>query len=308
MTLTATGAAPPFVDFKDVWLASNDELLQAKQFAVEAIDLKITRGEFLAIAGPSGCGQVNLHEARHGAEDAVDRPHPHQRPARDRAAKGFRYGVPGAFAAAVAQHARQRAAAAGDRRAVSLQLPRQAGRARRPRAPRLLQKVGLSGYEDKFSWQLSGGMQQRAGICRALIHEPKMLLLDEPSGALDAFTREELWCILRDLWTEQRFNGIFVTHDLRESVSLTGTVYVMSKSSGRFVVEREMELPRPREFEATCTKAFADLVHQLREHIGAIRSTRQAPAAAGKTLQAPPHPPWPSTSSDRLNAGRPGCC
>jgi NitT/TauT family transport system ATP-binding protein len=93
-------------------------------------------------------------------------------------------------------------------------------------------------------------MQQRASICRALIHEPKMLLLDEPFGALDAFTREELWCILRDLWTEQRFNVILVTHDLRESVFLADTVYVMSKSPGRFVVKREIELPRPRELDS----------------------------------------------------------
>jgi NitT/TauT family transport system ATP-binding protein len=85
--------------------------------------------------------------------------------------------------------------------------------------------VGLGGYEDKFPWQLSGGMQQRASICRALIHEPKMLLLDEPFGALDAFTREELWCILRDLHAAQKFNVILVTHDLRESVFLADTVY-----------------------------------------------------------------------------------
>jgi NitT/TauT family transport system ATP-binding protein len=110
-------------------------------------------------------------------------------------------------------------------------------------------KVGLGGYEDKFPWQLSGGMQQRASICRALIHEPKMLLLDEPFGALDAFTREELWCILRDLWTEQQFNVILVTHDLRESVFLADTVYVMTKSPGRFVVRREIDLPRPRDLE-----------------------------------------------------------
>ena len=92
-------------------------------------------------------------------------------------------------------------------------------------------------------------MQQRASICRALIHEPKMLLLDEPFGALDAFTREELWCILRDLWTEQRFNVILVTHDLRESVFLADTVYVMSKSPGRFVVKtrnRPAAPARPR--------------------------------------------------------------
>ena len=124
---------------------------------------------------------------------------------------------------------------------------------RRDDPRRLLRSVGLAGYEDKLPWQLSGGMQQRASICRALIHEPKMLLLDEPFGALDAFTREELWCILRDLWTAQRFNVILVTHDLREAVFLADTVYVMSKSPGRIVVRREIDLPRPRDLELTYT-------------------------------------------------------
>jgi len=141
------------------------------------------------------------------------------------------------------------------------------------RAIKLLQTVGLGGYERKFPWELSGGMQQRASICRALIHEPKMLLLDEPFGALDAFTREELWCILRDLWTEQKFNVILVTHDLRESVFLADTVYVMSKSPGRFVVKRHIDLPRPRDLEVTYTPAFTDIVHELRSHIGAIRKS-----------------------------------
>ncbi|MEI6717984.1 MAG: ABC transporter ATP-binding protein, partial [Betaproteobacteria bacterium] len=141
------------------------------------------------------------------------------------------------------------------------------------RAIKLLQTVGLDGYERKFPWELSGGMQQRASICRALIHEPKMLLLDEPFGALDAFTREELWCILRDLWTEQKFNVILVTHDLRESVFLADTVYVMSKSPGRFVVKRQIDLPRPRDLEVTYTPAFTDIVHELRSHIGAIRKS-----------------------------------
>jgi NitT/TauT family transport system ATP-binding protein len=114
-------------------------------------------------------------------------------------------------------------------------------------------------------------MQQRASICRALIHEPKMLLLDEPFGALDAFTREELWCALRDLWMEKKFNVILVTHDLRESVFLADTVYVMSKSPGRFVVRREIDLPRPRDLEITYTPEFTDIVHELRGHIGAMR-------------------------------------
>ena len=145
------------------------------------------------------------------------------------------------------------------------------------RALALLKSVGLEGYADQYPWQLSGGMQQRASICRALIHEPKMLLLDEPFGALDAFTREELWCILRDLWTEQKFNVILVTHDLRESVFLADTVYVMSKSPGRFVVKRNINLPRPRDLEVTYTPEFTEIVHELRGHIGAIRQQSKNP-------------------------------
>jgi ABC-type nitrate/sulfonate/bicarbonate transport system ATPase subunit len=174
---------------------------------------------------------------------------------RSRAAEDFGHGVSGAVAVAVAHHGGQRAVAAGNCGALSQQLQRPRRKEYEERARKLLQKVGLGGYEDKFPWQLSGGMQQRASICRALIHEPKMLLLDEPFGALDAFTREELWCILRDLWTEQQFNVILVTHDLRESVFLADTVYVMSKSPGRFVVKREIDLPRPRDLEITYTTA-----------------------------------------------------
>ena len=139
------------------------------------------------------------------------------------------------------------------------------------RAKKLLESVGLGGMEKKFPWELSGGMQQRASICRALIHEPKMLLLDEPFGALDAFTREELWCTLRDLWEAQQFNVILVTHDLRESVFLADTVYCMSRSPGRFVVQREIDIPRTRDLEVTYTPAFTDIVHELRGHIGAMR-------------------------------------
>ena len=105
----------------------------------------------------------------------------------------------------------------------------------------------------------------------ATLSEPKMLLLDEPFGALDAFTREELWCILRDLWTAQRFNVILVTHDLREAVFLADTVYVMSRGPGRMLVKREIELPHPRDLEVTYTIPFTDIVHELRQHIGAAR-------------------------------------
>jgi NitT/TauT family transport system ATP-binding protein len=159
----------------------------------------VNQGEFIAIVGPSGCGKSTFMKLTTGLKMPSKGTIHHRRPAGDRAAEDQRHGLPGAQPAALAHHGRQRAAAAGDRRALPQQLQGQAQAEYEAKARKLLQSVGLGGYEDKFPWQLSGGMQQRASICRALIHEPKMLLLDEPFGALDAFTREELWCILRDL-------------------------------------------------------------------------------------------------------------
>jgi NitT/TauT family transport system ATP-binding protein len=124
-------------------------------------------------------------------------------------------------------------------------------------------------------------MQQRASICRALIHEPQLLLLDEPFGALDAFTREELWCMLRDLQAEQDFNVILVTHDLRESVFLADSIYVMSKGPGRIVLKRDVPLARPRELDVTYTPEFGDIVHELRGHIVSVSG---APKKAGAEM------------------------
>ena len=139
------------------------------------------------------------------------------------------------------------------------------------KARELLRTVGLEGYEKRYPWELSGGMQQRVSICRALVHEPKLLLLDEPFAALDAFTREELWCVLRDLWALKRFTVVLVTHDLREATFLADTVYVMSKRPGKILARRSIDLPRPRELEVTYSDRFAEIVLELREHIGRIR-------------------------------------
>jgi NitT/TauT family transport system ATP-binding protein len=139
------------------------------------------------------------------------------------------------------------------------------------KAKDLLRSVGLEGYEQRYPWELSGGMQQRVSICRALVHDPKLLLLDEPFAALDAFTREELWCVLRDLWTSKRFTVVLVTHDLREATFLADTVYVMSKRPGKILARRVIDLPRPRDLEVVYTDRFAEIVLELREHIGRVR-------------------------------------
>src|SRR6202041_754714 len=108
----------------------------------------------------------------------------------------------------------------------------------RERAEMLLEKVGLSGFGDRMAWQLSGGMQQRAQLCRALIHSPSILLLDEPFAALDAFTREELWGVLQNLWMQRECTVILVTHELREAVYLSDTVHIMSPRPGKVVASR----------------------------------------------------------------------
>ncbi len=139
------------------------------------------------------------------------------------------------------------------------------------RAEALLAQVGLNGMGAKYPWQLSGGMQQRASLCRALIHQPKLLMLDEPFGALDAFTREELWCVIRDLHAATGVTVILVTHDLREAAFLADRIFCMSARPGRVIAEREVKLPRPRDLDVTYSAEFAEIVHELRSHIASAR-------------------------------------
>ena len=143
----------------------------------------------------------------------------------------------------------------------------------RARVENLLSIVGLQGFGDRYPWELSGGMQQRASLCRSLIHEPKLLMLDEPFAALDAFTREELWCVLRDVWQRLNFTVILVTHDLREAVFLADTIHVMSARPGRIIDTRTVGFARPRELEVCYETAFSDLVHVLRNKIAEVRKT-----------------------------------
>ena len=131
----------------------------------------------------------------------------------------------------------------------------------------LLRSVGLQGVEQSHPWMLSGGMQQRANLCRALIHSPDLLMLDEPFAALDAFTREELWGILQELWMRRRFTTILVTHDLREAAFLADVIHVMSGRPGHVVASHRVDLPRPRTIETTFDPVFNEIVHEIRREI-----------------------------------------
>ena len=229
--------------------------------AVEDVSLEIAHGEFIAVVGPSGCGKSSLMKLISGLH---------------RPASGVLTldGKPIAGPLKSVGMAFQNSNLLPWRTALeNVLLPLEIVEPFRSRFDRaafsvkakaLLESVGLQGFTEKHPWELSGGMQQRTSICRALIHEPEILLLDEPFGALDAFTREELWCALRDLQAARKVTVMLVTHDLREAVFLADTVYVMSSRPGRIVHRCAVPLARPRDLEVTYTQAFQDVVHQLR--------------------------------------------
>jgi NitT/TauT family transport system ATP-binding protein len=234
--------------------------------AIEGLTISVNEGEFAAVVGPSGCGKSTLMKLATGLQFPF---------------KGS-VQVDGAVvsrAVKIAGMAFQAPTLLPWRTTLeNLLLPLEIvephrSRLRRnkaeyiARAEALLASVGLAGQGSKYPWELSGGMQQRTSLCRALIHEPKLLMLDEPFGALDAFTREELWCVIRDLHAARKITVVLVTHDLREAVFLADRVFVMSARPGRILAERVIDLPRPRDLEVTFTPKFTGIVHELREHI-----------------------------------------
>jgi NitT/TauT family transport system ATP-binding protein len=141
----------------------------------------------------------------------------------------------------------------------------------RDRVHALLAQVGLQDFAGHFPWQLSGGMLQRANLCRALIHDPDLLLLDEPFGALDQFTREELWQILQDLYLDRKPTVLLVTHDLREAGFLARRICVMSARPGRIISDKAVTMPQPRDIGVIYTPEFVEMTQGLRELIAQIR-------------------------------------
>jgi NitT/TauT family transport system ATP-binding protein len=135
-----------------------------------------------------------------------------------------------------------------------------------PRAHALLKLVGLSDFERKFPWQLSGGMQQRASICRALVHDPAVLLMDEPFGALDAMTREKMNLELQRIWYETKKTVLFITHSIPEAVFLADRVLVMTERPGAIAAIYDVPLARPRSLDVMGDPTFVALTQKIRTH------------------------------------------
>ena len=238
--------------------------------ALEAVSLTITRGATVAFVGPSGCGKSTLLKliaglvpATAGAVTVEGRP-----------VAGPLKNVGMAFQNPVLLPWRS----VLDNLLLPFEILRENGDPRAPdralwreKAVTLLATVGLAGAEHRQPRELSGGMRQRVSLCRALIHEPALLLLDEPFAALDAFTREEMWELHQALRLQREFTGVLVTHDLREAVFLAGTIYVMSTNPGRIAHVHEVALPFPRTLEQLYGGEATELIRLMREQ---IRSSR----------------------------------
>src|SRR5207245_6433811 len=239
--------------------------------AIERFDLAIHEGEFLTIVGPSGCGKstllrivAGLHLASAGDVRVDGR-------IVDRAQTNL--GI--VFQSPVLLDWRT----ALDNVLVQVELRGLDPRAYKERALRMLEQVGLRDFADRYPFELSGGMRQRVAIARALIHDAPLLLMDEPFGALDALTREQMRLDLEALWLATRKTVIFITHSIDEAVLLAGRVLVMSPRPGRIAGIMEPKLPRPRGLEARRSREFAEATERITE-IFLARGVLHAAAAA----------------------------
>jgi NitT/TauT family transport system ATP-binding protein len=225
--------------------------------ALDAVDLQVGSGEFLAVVGPSGCGKSTLLRLIAGlippsaGRVVID----------GQSVSGPQTQLGIVFQKPVLLEWRT---VLGN---VLLQaeMRRLDASAYLERARRLLSAVGLGDFEDRYPHELSGGMQQRAAIVRALIHDPPLLLMDEPFGALDALTREQMRIDLEELWLSTQKTVVFITHSIDEAVLLADRVMVMSPRPGRIERTIDVDLPRPRGLEARGLAKFDEAVAAITE-------------------------------------------
>jgi NitT/TauT family transport system ATP-binding protein len=232
---------------------------QGRVNAVDNADLLVRQGEFVSLLGPSGCGKTTLlrmvgdletptsGEIQVNGLSTVD--------ARKQRQIGAVFQKPSLLEwRSVLDNVRLPGEIFGDEQVSS-------------RAEEMIRKVGLSDFEDAFPRQLSGGMQSRVSIARALTHRPSVLLMDEPFGALDEITRERLQIELLVIWRETQAAVVFVTHSIPEALLLSDRVVVMSPRPGRIVEDIDVPFPRPRDGQLRADPAFVALEARLRDQL-----------------------------------------
>lgn len=233
-------------------------------FALSNVNLKVEDGEFVSFIGPSGCGKTTLLRAiadlEHFTEGtlSVNSMTPEQ--ARLARAYGYVFQAPALYPWRTVE------------RNVALPLEIMGFEDVSSRVQRNLDLVNLAGFEKKYPWQLSGGMQQRVSIARALAFDPKLLLMDEPFGALDEIVRDKLNQQLLELWARTKKTVVFVTHSIPEAVFLSTQIVVMSPRPGRIIDVIETRLPRDRTLDIRETPQFLKIAQRVREGLRAGHS------------------------------------
>jgi NitT/TauT family transport system ATP-binding protein len=255
-------AAQAVIDARDLSLTFTTA--DGPVYALEGINLTVNDGDFVSFIGPSGCGKTTLLRVIADLEQAtsgvisVNGMSPAQ--ARMARAYGYVFQAPALYPwRTVEQNV-----------GLPLEIMGTAGAA--GRVKRNLELVNLGGFEKKFPWQLSGGMQQRVSIARALAVEPKLLLMDEPFGALDEIVRDKLNQQLLELWAATKKTVVFVTHSIPEAVFLSSRIVVMSPRPGRIIDVIETNLPANRTLDVRETPEFLKIAHRVREGLKAGHS------------------------------------
>ena len=239
---------------------------------LDGLDVTVPEGGFAAVVGPSGCGKSTLTKLIAG----LMKPDGGEVRVHGEPVKGPRSNVGMAFQNPVLLEWRSILK--------NVLLPLEIVHSplskaeQEARARRLLALVGLEGFEEKRPSELSGGMRQRASLCRALIHQPEVLILDEPFGALDAFTREDLWQIMHEVKKEEPFTGVLITHDLREAIFLADEVFVLSGRPARMQYRMKVPIQGPRDIDHLYTPEAAEMLNILRHEIEVAQG--RAPAEA----------------------------
>jgi NitT/TauT family transport system ATP-binding protein len=262
--VAATQAAAPVVQARDLSVVFDAD--GQRTVALEDVSLEIARGAFVSLIGPSGCGKTTLLRAIADLERAtagtlvVNGTTP-ERARLDRA-YGYVFQAPALYPWRSVE----------SNVMLPLEIMGLPAQERRARADRYLDLVGLREFRKRFPWQLSGGMQQRVSIARALSFEPQLLLMDEPFGALDEITRDGLNQHLHELWRRTGMTVVFVTHSIPEAVYLSSRIVVMSPRPGKVVEVIDVDLPDARELDIRETPAFLHEAHRVRAALHAGHS------------------------------------
>jgi NitT/TauT family transport system ATP-binding protein len=231
--------------------------------SLRPIDLTVSEGEFVVVVGPSGCGKTTLLKMIAGLLPPSEG---------EIRVEGHTITKPHGGVGIVFQTAMLlpwRSVFRNVMMPIEVKgLPRETYD---PRARALLKMVGLQGFENKYPWQLSGGMQQRVSICRALVHDPKIMLMDEPFGALDAMTRERMKVELQRIQRETKQTVLLITHSIPEAVFLADRVIVMTARPGDIAAIYDIALRRPRSIEVLSDPVFVELTQKIRAHFSEAR-------------------------------------